>query len=65
MSRTLRISRDLKLLEKYCNTTADKIRAKIKRQREVRERMTAAQKEQERQMRQMRMKQERQMRMNA
>ena len=45
MSRTLRISRDLKLLEKYCNTTADKIRAKIQRQRERLKNMTGTQKD--------------------
>jgi len=46
MSRTLRISRDLKLLEKYCNTTADKIRAKIKRQREQQQRQREQQQRQ-------------------
>lgn len=50
MSRTLRISRDLKLLEKHCGTTAGEIRAKIKqreqqqRQREQQQRMTAKEK---------------------
>ena len=38
MARTLRLSRDLNLLEKYCGTTAGEIRAKIKRQREQQQR---------------------------
>ena len=37
--------KDKAILETYFRTTAQKIRAKIQRQRQVRERMTAAQKE--------------------
>ena len=43
--RLIECHNDKALLETYFRTTAQKIRAKIQRQRQVRERMTAAQKE--------------------
>ena len=43
MARTLRLSRDLNLLEKYCGTTAGEIRAKIKQQREQQQRQSEQQ----------------------
>ena len=58
MARTLTLSRDLKLLEKHCGTTAGKIRAKIKqreqqqRQREQQQRQREQQQRQREQQRQ-------------